>query len=50
MKRDLTAVRLWPEQLEALRKIAAKDREVSVSSLIRRAVTEFLERRKRDKK
>jgi predicted transcriptional regulator len=50
VKRDLTAVRLWPEQLEALRKIAAKDRETSISALIRRAVAEFLKRQKRSEK
>jgi hypothetical protein len=50
MKRELTAVRLWPEQLEALKQLAAKDRELSVSLLIRLAVTEFLEKQKLTKK
>jgi predicted transcriptional regulator len=47
MKKDLTAVRLRPEQVEELRKLAARDQETSVSSLIRRAVDEFIKREKK---
>jgi Arc/MetJ-type ribon-helix-helix transcriptional regulator len=46
MPKDLTAVRLRPEQLKQLAKLAAKDQEASISSLIRRAVDEFLAKRK----
>jgi len=42
MPKDLTAVRLRPEQLKQLAKLAALDKESSISSLIRRAVDEFL--------
>jgi len=49
MKKDLTAVRLRPEQVSELRKLAALDEETSVSSLIRRAVDEFIANRKKVK-
>jgi hypothetical protein len=49
MKKDLTAVRLRPEQVEELRKLAELDNETSVSSLIRRAVDEFIAKRKKAK-
>jgi predicted DNA-binding protein len=47
MKKDLTAVRLRPEQVEQLKKLAGRDKETSVSSLIRRAVDEFILRAKK---
>jgi hypothetical protein len=47
MPKDLTAVRLRPEQLKELAKLAAQDKEASVSSLIRRAVDDFLAKHKR---
>jgi len=43
--KKLTAVRLKPEQIKKLVKIAARD-DVSVSWLIRRAIDEFLKRKK----
>jgi predicted transcriptional regulator len=49
MAKDLTAVRLRPEQIDGLNKIAAKDKELTVSILIRRAVDQFLERERRKK-
>jgi Arc/MetJ-type ribon-helix-helix transcriptional regulator len=45
MRKDLTAVRLRQEQVRQLQKLAAMDKEASVSSLIRRAVDEFLAKR-----
>jgi len=47
VKKDLTAVRLRPEQVAELRKLAARDKETSVSSLIRRAVDEFIAKEKK---
>jgi hypothetical protein len=49
MPKDLTAVRLRPEQLKQLAKLAAQDQESSISSLIRRAVDEFLAKRKKSR-
>ena len=49
MKKDLTAVRLRPEQVEELRKLAQRDKETSISSLIRTAVDEFILRAKKKK-
>jgi len=43
MAKELTAIRLRPEQVAGLKKIAAKDKETSISSLIRIAVDRFLE-------
>jgi len=45
MRKKLTAVRLKPEQLKELEKMA-KEQDLSVSWLIRRAVAEYLERQK----
>jgi hypothetical protein len=50
-KKDLTAIRLRPEQVEGLRKlISPDDQETTISSLIRRAVDEFLARQKGGRK
>jgi predicted transcriptional regulator len=45
MRKKLTAVRLKPEQLRKLAKIAVRE-DVAVSWLIRRAIDEFLKRKK----
>jgi predicted transcriptional regulator len=45
MRKKLTAVRLKPEQLKKLEKIAVRE-DVPVSWLIRKAIDEFLKRRK----
>jgi predicted transcriptional regulator len=45
MRKKLTAVRLKPEQLQKLEKIAVR-KNVPVSWLIRKAIDEFLKRKK----
>jgi predicted transcriptional regulator len=45
MRKKLTAIRLKPEQVEKLGKLAVRQ-EVPVSWLIRRAIDEFLKRQK----
>jgi predicted transcriptional regulator len=45
MRKKLIAVRLKPEQLQRLEKIALRE-DLPVSWLIRRAIDEFLKRRK----
>jgi len=45
MRKTLTAVRLKPEQLKKLEKIAVRE-DLPVSWLIRKAIDEFLKRRK----
>jgi hypothetical protein len=45
MRKKLTALRLKPEQIRKLGKLAARE-DVSVSWLIRRAIDEFLKRKK----
>jgi predicted transcriptional regulator len=45
MRKKLTAIRLKPEQLQKLEKIAVRE-DVPVSWLIRRAIDEFLKRKK----
>jgi predicted transcriptional regulator len=45
MRKKLTAVRLKPEQLKKLEKIAARE-DLPVSGLIRKAIDEFLKHRK----
>jgi predicted transcriptional regulator len=45
VKKKLTAVRLKPEQLEKLEKIAVRE-DLPVSWLIRKAIDEFLKRQK----
>ena len=45
MRKKLTAIRLKPEQVEKLEKIAARE-DVPVSWLIRKAIDEFLKRQK----
>jgi predicted transcriptional regulator len=45
MQKKLTAVRLKPEQIEKLAKIAVRQ-DVPVSWLIRKAIDEFLKRKK----
>ena len=45
MRKKLIAVRLKPEQIKKLEKIAVQD-DVPVSWLIRRAIDEFLKRKK----
>ena len=45
MRKKLTAVRLKPEQLQKLEKIAAGE-DLPVSWLIRKAIDEFLKRKK----
>jgi predicted transcriptional regulator len=45
MVKKLTAVRLKPEQLKKLEKIAIRE-DIPVSWLIRRAIDEFLKRQK----
>jgi predicted transcriptional regulator len=45
VRKTLTAIRLKPEQLKKLQKIAVHE-DVSVSWLIRRAIDEFLKHRK----
>jgi len=45
MRKKLTAVRLKPEQLKKLEQIALRE-DLSVSWLIRRAIDEFLKRKK----
>jgi predicted transcriptional regulator len=45
VRKKLTAVRLKPEQVKRLEKIARRE-DVAVSWLIRKAVDEFLKRRK----
>jgi hypothetical protein len=46
MRKDLTAIRFRPSQIAGLKKLAAQDKETSISSLVRRAVDEFLEKHK----
>jgi len=45
VQKKLTAVRLKPEQIERLEKIALRE-DVPVSWLIRKAIDEFLKRQK----
>jgi predicted transcriptional regulator len=45
MRKKLTAIRLKPEQLKKLGTIAARE-DVPVSWLIRKAIDEFLKRKK----
>jgi predicted transcriptional regulator len=45
MRKKLTAIRLRPEQLQKLAKIAVRE-DVPVSWLIRKAIDEFLKRKK----
>jgi predicted transcriptional regulator len=45
MAKQLTAVRLKPEQVKKLEKIAVRE-DVPVSWLIRKAIDEFLKRKK----
>jgi predicted transcriptional regulator len=45
MRKKLTATRLKPEQVEKLERIARRE-DVPVSWLIRRAIDEFLKRKK----
>jgi Ribbon-helix-helix protein, copG family len=45
MRKKLTAIRLKPEQLQKLDKIARRE-DVPISWLIRRAIDEFLKRKK----
>ena len=45
VRKKLTAIRLKPEQVEKLEKTAVKE-DLPVSWLIRRAIDEFLKRRK----
>ncbi len=45
MQKKLTAIRLKPEQVQKLDKIARRE-DVPVSWLIRRAIDEFLKRKK----
>jgi predicted transcriptional regulator len=45
MRKKLTAVRLKPEQLQKLEKIAVRE-DVPISWLIRRAIDEFLKHKK----
>jgi predicted transcriptional regulator len=45
MRKKLTAIRLKPEQLRKLAKISVRE-DVSVSWLIRKAIDEFLKRKK----
>jgi predicted transcriptional regulator len=44
MRKKLTAIRLKPEQIQKLDKIARRE-DVPVSWLIRRAIDEFLKRK-----
>jgi hypothetical protein len=45
MRKELTAIRLRPEQVKGLRKmISPEDKETTISTLIRRAVDEFIAR------
>jgi predicted transcriptional regulator len=45
MRKKLTAIRLKPEQVRKLNKIATRE-DVPVSWLIRKAIDEFLKRKK----
>jgi predicted transcriptional regulator len=45
VRKTLTSIRLKPEQMKKLEKIALKE-DLPVSWLIRRAIDEFLKRRK----
>jgi predicted transcriptional regulator len=45
VRKKLTAIRLKPEQIKKLDKIARRE-DLSVSWLIRRAIDEFLKRKK----
>ena len=45
MRKKLTAIRLKPEQVEKLEKIALRE-DVPMSWLIRKAIDEFLKRQK----
>jgi hypothetical protein len=45
VRKKLTAIRLKPEQVEKLEKIALRE-DVPVSWLIRKAIDEFLKRKK----
>jgi len=45
VKKKLTAIRLKPEQVQKLEKIAVRE-DVPVSWLIRKAIDEFLKRKK----
>jgi predicted transcriptional regulator len=43
-RKDSTGIRLRPDQTEALKQLLAHDKEATLSSLIRRAVDEYIER------
>jgi predicted transcriptional regulator len=45
MRKKLTAIRLKPEQVKKLEKIAVRE-DLPVSWLIRKAIDEFLKRKK----
>jgi predicted transcriptional regulator len=45
MRKKLTAIRLKPEQIKQLEKIAVRE-DVPASWLIRKAIDEFLKRKK----
>jgi len=45
MRKKLTAIRLKPEQVQKLETLAARE-DVAVSWLIRKAIDEFLKRKK----
>jgi predicted transcriptional regulator len=45
VRKKLASIRLKPEQIEKLEKIAAKE-DLPVSWLIRKAIDEYLKRRK----
>jgi hypothetical protein len=47
MRKDLTAIRFRPDQMDRLKQMAAQDKETSLSSLVRRAVDEFLAKKKK---
>jgi hypothetical protein len=49
-KKDLTGIRLRPDQTEALKKMMGQDKEASISSLVRRAIDEFIAKQKGIKK
>jgi len=45
VKKKLTAIRLKPEQVKKLEKLSSRE-DLSVSWLIRKAIDEFLKRKK----
>jgi predicted transcriptional regulator len=45
MRKKLTAIRLKPEQIEKLERMAVRE-DVPISWLIRKAIDEFLKRQK----